>query len=143
MRLFLSILLLSTVLFSSENKYLIKAKILEKIFSAIDIKKPLIVYSDNKELLFELKKNKNLTTSSSCQNATLLVIEDKKSLDGSCTKKPIFVLEYDLLSKIPQSFGAIFWKKGRPNIIIIAPRAKRYFISISESLEKYTEDKVW
>lgn len=44
---------------------------------------------------------------------------------------------------MPQSFGALFWKKGRPNIVIIAPRAKERAIEISQKLNEYVEEKIW
>jgi len=128
---------------ASEQKYAIKAQILEKVFANISIGKDFIIWSDNKELLFELKKSKNFTTSINCENATMIILEDKKNLEKNCINKPIFVLEYNLLSEVSQSFGAIFWKKGRPNIIILSPRAKKLSIDISQKLNEYVEEKVW
>ena len=113
------------------------------MFANISIGKDFIIWSDNKELLFELKKSKNFTTSINCENATMIILEDKKNLEKNCINKPIFVLEYNLLSEVSQSFGAIFWKKGRPNIIILSPRAKKLSIDISQKLNEYVEEKVW
>ncbi|OHE00510.1 MAG: hypothetical protein A2513_06815 [Sulfurimonas sp. RIFOXYD12_FULL_33_39] len=143
MKIFISILFLILVTSASEQKYAIKAQILEKVFANISIGKDFIIWSDNKELLFELKKSKNFTTSINCENATMIILEDKKNLEKNCINKPIFVLEYNLLSEVSQSFGAIFWKKGRPNIIILSPRAKKLSIDISQKLNEYVEEKVW
>ena len=143
MKIFISILFLILVTSASEQKYAIKAQILEKVFANISIGKDFIIWSDNKELLFELKKSKNFTTSINCENATMIILEDKKNLEKNCINKPIFVLEYNLLSEVSQSFGAIFWKKGRPNIIILSTRAKKLSIDISQKLNEYVEEKVW
>ncbi|DAB28529.1 MAG TPA: hypothetical protein CFH78_01915 [Sulfurimonas sp. UBA10385] len=143
MKIFISILFLILVTSASEQKYALKAQILEKVFANISIGKDFIIWSDNKELLFELKKSKNFTTSINCENATMIILEDKKNLEKNCINKPIFVLEYNLLSEVSQSFGAIFWKKGRPNIIILSPRAKKLSIDISQKLNEYVEEKVW
>lgn len=143
MKILISLLFLIFTLSASEEKYAIKAQILEKVFMNISINKDLTLWSDNPKLLFELKKSNHFTTSSDCQNATLIILEDKKSLEKSCKNKPIFVLEYNLLKEVPQSFGAIFWKKGRPNIIILSPRTKELSINISEKLDDYVEEKVW
>lgn len=143
MKMLISLLFLIFTLHASEEKYAIKAQILEKVFMNISINKDLTIYTDNPKLLFELKKSNHFMTSSDCQNANLIVLEDKNNLEKECKNKPIFVLEYNLLKDIPQSFGAIFWKKGRPNIIILSPRTKELSINISEKLDEYVEEKIW
>ena len=121
----------------------LKQQILEKILTNISLNKELIIWSDNKELVGEFDKKDSFTTTADCKDATLLILENKKNLDKACHEKAIFVLDYALLKEIPQSFGAIFWKKGRPNIVIIAPRAKQSSIIISEKLDDYLEEKIW
>jgi hypothetical protein len=121
----------------------LKQQILEKILTNISLNKELIIWSDNKELIEEFDKKDSFTTTADCKDATLLILENKKNLDKTCHEKAIFVLDYALLKEIPQSFGAIFWKKGRPNIVIIAPRAKQSSIIISEKLDDYLEEKIW
>jgi len=121
----------------------LKQQILEKILTNISLNKELIIWSDNKELIEEFDKKDSFTTTADCKDATLLILENKKNLDKACHEKAIFVLDYALLKEIPQSFGAIFWKKGRPNIVIIAPRAKQSSIIISEKLDDYLEEKIW
>jgi len=60
------------------------------------------------------------------------------------TKKPkVFVLDYNLLSKIPESFGAFFFKKGRANIVLLAPVLKKQNIKVSKALDEYVEEKIW
>jgi hypothetical protein len=121
----------------------LKQQILEKILTNISLNKELIIWSDNKELVGEFDKKDSFTTTADCKDATLLILENKKNLDKACHEKATFVLDYALLKEIPQSFGAIFWKKGRPNIVIIAPRAKKSSIIISEKLDDYLEEKIW
>jgi hypothetical protein len=94
-------------------------------------------------LVGEFDKKGSFTTTADCKDATLLILENKKNLDKACHEKVTFVLDYALLKEIPQSFGAIFWKKSRPNIVIIAPRAKQSSIIISEKLDDYLEEKIW
>ena len=55
----------------------------------------------------------------------------------------IFALNYNILYDFNNAFGAFFWKKGRANIVIIEPRAKKLNILISKELEEYTEERVW
>ena len=139
--LLLCLLLALTLHASDVNHHQIR--ILEKILSEISIDKELSVWSDNKMIIDELKNNQQLNTSNSCEDADILILQKKENLTDRCKSKCIFVLNYNHLSEIKQSFGALFWKKGRPNIVIIEPRLKKQNITISKNLEPYLEEKVW
>ena len=120
-----------------------QALILEKIFNDITINKELKLWSDNKKLLNEIKEHHKFTIVEKLNDANIIILENKNSITKKCLSKYIFVLKYKLLTEIPRSFGALFWKKGRPNIVIIKPRAKAQSIKLSEELEPYIEEKVW
>lgn len=144
MRAFLTLFIITLALFASESSYAIKKEILEKVFKNISINKEIIIWSDNKNLQNEFEKSKTFRAVQNCQDATLIIVEDKKNFSSlHCNDKAIFVLDYELLKDIPQSFGAMFWKKARPNIVIISPRAKNQNISISQTLNPYIEENVW
>lgn len=140
--MFFSIFFIVT-LHAFDASYGIKQQILEKILTNISLNKELIIWSDDKELVEEFNKKGSFSTTTNCKDATLLILENKKNLEKICHEKAIFVLDYALLKEVPQSFGAIFWKKGRPNIVIIAPRAKAQSIIVSDKLDDYIEDKIW
>ena len=137
---FLSALILFATESSPEHN---KVVILEKVLSELSIKQEIKIWSDNKEILAELKNHNNYKTVQSCENATIIILENKDKLIKACSNKHIFALNYQLLSDIPQSFGALFWKKGRPNIVIIEPRIKAQSIKANSSLNTYLEEKVW
>ncbi len=138
------ILFLTIALFASDNKDIMRAQILEKIILNIYINETVTIWSDNKELLAEFKKSAHIVTTDSCAKATIIILENKEKIhDDACKNKPIFVLEYNLLKEVPESFGAFFWKKGRPNIVIIEPRIASQNISVSKELKVYVEEKVW
>ncbi len=138
----LLISILSALLLSASN-ISHQVKILEKVVSEISIDKRMVIWSDNREIIFELERNNKFLTTENCQDATLIILKDKKNLLKICSDIPIFVLNYKLLSEIPQSFGALFWKKGRPNIVIVEPRIKAQNIKASNNLRPYLEEKVW
>jgi hypothetical protein len=143
MRLLATLIFSVLVLFADNKTNYLKAQILEKVFSNISINNELIVWSNNSELLSEFKKNAHLDTAVNCENATLLIVENKDKLNDICKEKTMFVLNYNLLNDFPKSFGALFWKKGRPNIVIIEPRTKAQSIKISKNLEEYLEEAIW
>jgi len=137
-------LLLVFPLFASDNKDVTRAQIIEKIISNISINEVITVWSDNKELVAEFRKSSNIITTDDCDKANIVVVEDAKNIeDEDCKNKPIFVLSYSLLKDLPESFGAFFWKKGRPNIVIIKPRTISQGITVHKELEAYIEEKIW
>lgn len=140
--LFLS-LLLALSLFANESKEAIQVEILEKIFQNISIKDRIVIWSDNERLILEFNKKANFSTTQECHMASIIILEDKKNLKEEFCDKPIFVLKYELLKDIPGSFGSMFWKKGRPNIVIIESRIKEQNISTSKNLDIYLEEKIW
>lgn len=141
-KLFL-LLFLALTLFANQEKEMIQAQILEKIFQNIVIKKEIILWSDNKTLLKEFEKKGHFKTTDDCREATLLIVEQTKNLPKQLCQKAIFVLDYALLKEIPESFGSMFWKKGRPNVVLIESRFKLHEIKVSQELEMYVEEKIW
>ena len=142
MKLILVLIFLSSLSFASEiNQH--KIKILEKVITEISINKNTKVWTDNKAILDELKHRKKLEVTDNCQDATIIILENKRNLSKECNTRHIFALSYNLLSELPQSFGALFWKKGRPNIVILEPRIRAQSIKISKSLSPYLEEKIW
>ncbi|MEA3369836.1 MAG: hypothetical protein U9Q40_00685 [Campylobacterota bacterium] len=141
MRFFLLSILSALLLSASGISH--QVKILETIVSEISLAKEIKIWSDDKNIIQELNKNNKFITTRNCQDATFIILKDKKNLLNICSDIHIFVLNYKLLSEIPQSFGALFWKKGRPNIVIIEPRVKAQNINITKNLKPYLEEKVW
>ncbi|MDD2653436.1 MAG: hypothetical protein PHX44_10365 [Sulfurimonas sp.] len=138
----LFLLLLVLTLFAND-KDIIQAQILEKIIQNLSTNQKVVVWSDNREIIKEFNKKGNIATTQDCHLASIIILEDKKSLEKELCKKAVFVLDYALLSEIPHSFGSMFYKKGRPNIVIINSRIKEQNIKISKELEPYLEEKIW
>ena len=143
MKLLVTLIFSTLILFASDNSNHIETQILEKVLSKISINKEIRIYSDNKRILSELKDHASFITTESYKDATLLILENESVPKKACMLKAVFVLKYDLLTAIPQSFGALFWKKGRPNIVIIEPRIESQNIIITKDLEPYLEEKIW
>lgn len=137
-------LFLTISLFASDSKDAIRAQIIEKIISNISINEVITVWSDNKELIAAFKKSNHIITTDNCDKANIIVVEDAKNIrNKDCKSKPVFVLNYSLLKDVPESFGAFFWKKGRPNIVLIKPRTLSHGIIVAKELEAYVEEKIW
>ena len=142
MKLIITFLLSALFLFASDSNHL-KVKVLGNILSEISIKEPIKIWSDDVKILAEFQHSSKFRTTKKCNEANIIILQRKSNLIQECRKKHIFVLSYDLLSNIQNSFGALFWKKGRPNIIILQPRIKTQSIQVSKNLNPYLEEKIW
>ncbi len=143
MKLILSIIFSVLMLSANERIEHHRANILEKVFSQISINENLKIWCDDNSLMSQLKDHNRLQIVDDCLSANLILLNNQGNLSQSCENKHIFALKYDILSDIPSSFGAFFWKKGRPNIVIIKPRLESQSIKISKRLEEYLEEEVW
>lgn len=143
MRAIILVLLLALPSFATEASLDLEVKIIEKILKELSINKEKIIWSDNKKICQALNIRKLVYTTPKCEDATIVILQDEENLPKECSKSIIFVLNYELLSKVPESFGAFFWKKGRPNIVILKSRLKTLSIQTTSSLEPYLEEKIW
>lgn len=101
------------------------------------------IYSDDIEIQKAFKNVHRFNVVENFNDAKLIILSKNVDKIKKFPKKHIFVLNYDLLETIPNSFGAFFWKKGRPNIVFIKPRLKEQLLKLSSELEPYIEEKIW
>ncbi len=139
----LLILIFSSLLLIASSGSEYQVKIIEKIFNEMSINKDFKVWSDNQAIHSLLHTDKRISTVKRIEDANVLILQYAKQSTEISKHQLVFVLNYKLLSTIPKSFGALFWKKGRPNIVLIEPRIISQGIGISKDLEPYLEEKVW
>ncbi len=132
-----------TLLFAGSGDDNLKIKILQKIVTGIENSENMKIWSDNIQIKEAFHAAGRHEVTSECQNADILILQSKENLPSECKKHHVFVLSYKLLNDIPESFGAFFWKKGRPNIVFIEPRVKKNSLELSVEMEPYIETKVW
>ena len=117
-----------------------ETKILHYIIENINNNSLHKVWSDDAKIGHSLKEI-GYSVVRDAKDADLLILKKPLSLKG--IKAKVFVLNYNLLNEMPQSFGAFFWKKGRPNIVFISPRVQREHLKLSKELQAYEEEQVW
>jgi len=139
MKILFLLIFLTLSLFSDQNN--IKAKIIATVLDNLYSKEQKIVFSDDKVLLDKLSSH--YKTTNRCMDSNFLILQHWVELSDSCKKKKIFVLNYNLLYDIPQSFGAFFFKKGRANVVLLKDKLEKNGITPSKRLEPYVEDKLW
>jgi len=118
-----------------------EAKIIQYIIKNINNNTIHKILTDDFNLKNSLK-NLGYTMVNNAKDADFIILKYKHKLNKNSNGK-VFVLRYELLNEMPQSFGAFYWQKGRPNIVFISPRVKKEHIKLSKELQEYEEEKVW
>ena len=136
-------LFFTSLLFANDPSDKLRVEIIKNIVLGIKNSEPMSVWSDDGKIMKALRSSDEFKVVDNCRDAGLIILNDKSSLPKNINQKHIFVLKYSLLHKIPDSFGAFFWKKGRPNIVFIKPRVQKQSLKLSTNLKPYIEDKVW
>ncbi|WP_456399741.1 hypothetical protein [Persephonella sp.] len=139
--LFVFLLIVGEVAFAS--KYFgdekTEAKIIEKICMIVLNKNNVFVYSPtNSNFIF--KYSNNLIHTDNCGKADIVILTKNESVEG-CRNKPIFTTKYYLLKQNPNAIGALYWHKGRPNIIIIKERLEKFNLIPPEELLQFIESE--
>ncbi len=111
-------------------------KILEKIAEDITHKTLIKVYV----IGYDKKKIKNFsnhfTLVQDISDADIVIINKYKDIHN-LRNKIIITTDFSLLKEIPESIGALYWKKGRPHIIFIKERLKDYNIKLSDDYKRF------
>ena len=114
-----------------------EAKLYEKILPVIFKQKKLNVFSDNEARVF-LKNSSIFNIVYSCDYADLLVGKSIANFPRNCNNKPIFATSYKLLDN-ENSFGAFYWRKGRPQIKFKLKAIEKFNLHLPQSFKKYAK----
>ena len=109
----------------------------EKVFPTIFKKRPIKVFvdKDTKEML---KNSDKFEIINSCNKSVVLLIGKKfGKISKECKDKPIFSTHYRSYKRQKNSFGALYWRKGRLQIKFKRDVLKRFNIKLPSDLEKY------
>ncbi len=133
------ILFISCIALFSDNTY--ELKLYEKILPLLFKNKPLIIFTD-KNTYQILKQSKKFEISQTCdQNTTVIIGKNFEEIPDSCKNKPLFATSYRWYKNYPNSFGAFYWRKGRPQLKFNKKRSEKLHIILPESLKKYEDDR--
>ena len=127
------LLVFCTTIFANENYEL---KLYEKILPLIFVNKPILVYADA-QMKSVLKNSTVFEITNECNYATLLMGKNLNNIEFPCNNKPIFSTSYRGFKNIPNSFGAFYWRKGRPQIKFDSKRIQKLHLKLPNSLKKY------
>lgn len=83
----------------------------------------------------------NFSITHSCEDADFLILTSLNSVANTCkaNEKITFVTSYNSYKEDKDTFGAIFWQKGRLNLIFRSTALHKLSISLPEKYDKYIE----
>ena len=135
-KLIITLTLFLIPLFSSEITT--ASKIMERISSALIQKNEIFVFAKDSKYIAIVKSSNKLKNVSSCEEADMILTEMR--ITSLCNKEVLlFATTYLAFIKSPDSIGAFFYQKGRPNIIFREENLKKHNITLPKEFEKYIE----
>ena len=135
-RLLLLFIFTQLIIYADSNYEL---KLYEKIFPVIFHKQHLKVFTDKDTKAF-LNNSNTFSIVNSCNNAILLIGKEFPSLENKCKNKPLFSTSYLSYHNQKNSFGAFYWRKGRPQLKFNKILLKKFNIILPISLRVYIDD---
>ena len=112
-------------------------KLYEKILPIILKEESIVVYADSGSSAI-LKDSRVFKVTDRCLDASLLIGKRFENIDIECLKKPIFATSYRSFKSYKNSFGAFYWRKGRPQIKFKKEKIDKLKLFLPDSLSKYT-----
>jgi len=139
MRKGLFTLFFTLTLLNAQSDY--ELKLYETIIPSIFKNRPVRVYLD-KDIQSILSSSKKFTILKKCDASVDLLIGKKfENLPNICQNKPLFTTKYRTFKENRNSFGAFYWRKGRPQIKFKKSTLLRYDIHLHNSLQRYINDQ--
>ena len=122
----------------AESNY--ELELYEKILPAIFHKHPLKVFVD-KDIKALLGSSDKFIIVNKCDDSTILLVgKEFPLLENRCKNKPLFSTSYLGYKEQKNSFGAFYWRKGRPQLKFKNAILKKFNIALPSSLKRYIDD---
>ena len=138
LRVLLFLLVLVIPAFSQPNPDYVEVRLIEKILLDMTDKQPVNVCVINYDTNKILNYSKYLRITN-CENADFMIIgKDSEEINYN---KPAIVFDEDLIKKVKNAVGALYWKKGRPQLIFIKNRLDKYKIQLPSEYKGYLVDE--
>jgi len=125
----------------------LEVKILEKLFLDLLKKekvKVFVVGDRGERYRRNVKKfAKKLSIVSSCKEADITLIAGfVERIPKDCLKGLLFSTKKEHIFKFKNCLGALYWKKGRPNLVLIREKLEKHGIELPSEYERFIESEV-
>ena len=123
----------------------LEVKILEKISVDISKKDKVNVFVLGYNPKYLKRYSKVFKVVQECSVADIIIAkENDDNVLSQCPKNiPGIALNYVLLKEDEIFIGALFWYKGRPNLVFIKSRLEKFHIRLPKSYSKFIEERIW
>ena len=126
-------------------------KVYYNLFTVLTHQEHVKVYTTDAELKRVFAKGKHIISVDDPLTSDIVVVtneDDYARLERDIAGKPasdkeeilIFTTDYHLLKAHQDIVGALYWKKGRSQLLFLAPRLKRHHITLPKSYMPYIVD---
>ncbi len=120
----------------------IKAQIILNIARLVTHKKTVKIYVDDLSFLDIFKNSNYIKRVMNCSHADIIITKNSQNIKKRCKKKQINIIsttykDYKQNSDI--DFGAFFWQKGRPNMLINSKIIQKRSMHLPRSYYKYLD----
>jgi hypothetical protein len=147
------ILLLAVILFGQlfAQEQESTLKIYHQIFSDLLHKKQIKVYTDDRELRNIFRKSKDILLVVKPEVSDIVIVGSRQMYEriihrikakGGSSQTLVFATDYRLLKQYPDIVGALYWKKGRSQLLFLKPRLDRYHIVLPTGYEPYILEQI-
>ena len=115
-------------------------------FSMLPKEEKIRVYTKDKELLDIFRNSKKIIPVKTPEESDIIVVGNsavyQKIHDLVVKQKKredviIFATDYHLLKKYPYIIGALYWKKGRSQLLFLRPRLEKYHITLPDEYQPF------
>jgi hypothetical protein len=124
-------------------------KIYHTIFSALVKKDKIVVFTLDNELREVFAKSKNIILSIYPEKSDIVLvtntviyagIEEKLATLTEGNRPIAFATQYHFLEEFDTIVGALYWRKGRSQLLFIKNRLDKYNITLPQNYQKFQID---
>jgi len=125
-------------------------KVYHEIFMSVLHKEKVKVYTSAKELKEVFRTSPEIVLVNDPDLADIVVVDTDRSYQDVLKhmdiqqqyKIPFFATHYQLLTAYDNVIGALYWKKGRSQLLFVKPRLERFGIILSSEYKPFIVDEL-
>jgi len=125
-------------------------KVYHEIFMSVLHKEKVKVYTSAKELKEVFRTSPEIVLVNDPDLADIVVVDTDRSYQDVLkhmdiqqqNKIPFFATHYQLLTAYDNVIGALYWKKGRSQLLFVKPRLERFGIILSSEYKPFIVDEL-
>ena len=125
--------------FAVDKSKVLEVKIIENIIKGIKNKNTVCFFNIDEETKKVFTFSEKLKISKKCEKADIMLIKELEKPKNF--KKPAFALDYISFKNCLNCIGGFFWRKGRPQIVLIKENLDKFNLKINKEFQKFIISK--